>query len=286
MRRILPALLLLVLWAAPSLADPLRIVTVTSVYADIARQLAPADAAVSSLLNSRDQDPHEFQPGPATARALAGAQIVIYNGAGYDPWMPKLLSADKSGRRQVVAAAEALRLPAGANPHVWFDPGAAPVLAAAIAAAISWADPANAPAHEARLAAFQASLAPLNEAVAAFRAKHGGAPVTATEPVLGPLTAALGLLMRNERYQLAVMNETEPRPSDVAGFEADLRARKVRALVHNTQVTGPTVARLLRLAAASGIPVVPVTETKPDGVAYQAWLLDIVAALDRALSPP
>lgn len=286
MRRILPALLILALWVAPSLAEPLRIVAVTGVYADIARQLAPPDALVSSLLNSRDQDPHEFQPGPATARALAGAHIVIHNGGGYDPWMPKLLSADRSGRRQVVAAADALHLKAGDNPHVWFDPGAAPVLAAAITAAITRADPANAPAHAGRLAALQASLVPLDAAVAAFRARHQGVPVTATEPVLGPMTAALGLAMRNERYQLAVMNETEPRPSDVAGFEADLRGRRVRALIHNIQVTGPTVARLLRLAASSGIPVVPVTETKPDGVAYQAWMLDTVAALDRALSPP
>ena len=42
----------------------------------------------------------------------------------------------------------------------------------------------------------------------------------------------------------------------------------------------------LRMAEASGTPVVGITEAKPDGVAYQAWLLDQVAALDLALSRP
>lgn len=285
MRHITSALLLLVLWVAPSLAEPLRIVAVSSVYADIARQLAPADAVVSSILGSRDQDPHEFQPGPATARALVGAHVVIYNGAGYDPWMPKLLGG-QAGTRQVVVVADVLHRPLGANPHFWFGVSAMPALATAISAALARADPAGMSGHTKRLEAFHASLGPLNDAVTAFSAKYKGVPVTATEPVFGLMTAALGLTMRNERYQLAIMNETEPRPSDVAAFEADLRTRRVQVLIHNTQVSGSTVRRLLRMAEASGIPVVGITEAKPDGLGYQAWMLDRIAALDRVLSPP
>ena len=136
---------------------------------------------MTSILGSRDQDPHAFQPGPATARALAGAHVVIYNGGGYDPWMPKLLGGP-SKARQVVVVADALRQPKGVNPHFWFDPAAAPVIGAAITDALILAGPEGTAEHRQRLAAFQASLSPLNDAVARFRVRHGDAPVTATEP--------------------------------------------------------------------------------------------------------
>jgi zinc/manganese transport system substrate-binding protein len=34
-------------------------------------------------------------------------------------------------------------------------------------------------------------------------------PVTATEPVFGHMSDAIGLDMRNQRFQLATMNDTE-----------------------------------------------------------------------------
>ena len=54
---------------------------------------------------------------------------------------------------------------------------------------------------------------------------YAGTPVTATEPVFGYMAAALGLTMLNQRFQLAVMNDTEPSARDVAAFEHDLRDR-------------------------------------------------------------
>ena len=111
-----------------------------------------------------------------------------------------------------------------------------------------------------------------------------GRDVTATEPVFGYMAAALGLRMRNERFQLAVMNNTEPRVSDVVAFENDLRQRRVRALIYNSQATDSAARRLLRLAQESGVPVVGVTETEPPGKTYQAWMLDQLDALDRALA--
>ena len=52
-------------------------------------------------------------------------------------------------------------------------------------------------------------MAPINQKIGQIRMKFGGAVVTATEPILGYLAAALGLSMRNERFQLAVMNGTD-----------------------------------------------------------------------------
>jgi zinc/manganese transport system substrate-binding protein len=108
--------------------------------------------------------------------------------------------------------------------------------------------------------------------------------VTATEPVFGYMASALGLTMRNERFQLDVMNDTEPSAADIAAFEDDLTKHRVRLLIYNSQATDEAARRLLEIARQSKVPVIGVTETEPAGRTYQAWMLDQLEALDAALS--
>ncbi len=262
------------------------VVAAENFYGDIAQQIGGPDAAVASILSSPDQDPHLFEASASTARRVSAARIVVFNGADYDPWIVKLLRAAKGpGRVEVEAAALAGRKP-GDNPHLWYDPAIMRRVARAVSAALAAADPAHEAAFTQRLNAFDASLQPLEDRIAQMRQRHAGQEVTATEPVFGLMAAALGLVMRNERFQLAVMNDTEPRTSDTAAFEADLKGRRVRVLLYNLQATGPAAKRLLRLAQQQGIPTVGVTETEPAGTTYQAWMTSQLDALDRALSQP
>jgi zinc/manganese transport system substrate-binding protein len=136
-----------------------------------------------------------------------------------------------------------------------------------------------------RLDAFIASLAPLHARIAAMKAAYSGTAVTATEPVFGYMAAALGLDMRNTRFQIAIMNDTEPSASDMAAFERDLRSRAVKVLLYNSQVTDDTTSRLLKIATDSGVPVVGVTETMPAGKTYVQWMLAQLDALAAALGP-
>ena len=89
--------------------------------------------------------------------------------------------------------------------------------------------------------------------------------------------------MREQKFALAVMNDTEPSPSDVATFERDLKTRQVRVLIYNSQASEPAVARLVAIARQSGVPVVGVTETEPPNQRYQDWLKGELDALDKAL---
>lgn len=264
----------------------LSIVVAENVYDDVARQVAGPGVPVASILSSPDQDPHLFEASPSTARAVAAARIVVYNGADYDPWMAKLVQARRAPGQQVIVVADLVGRKAGANPHLWYDLAVMPAVARALADALAVADPANAPAYAERRRAFEESLRPLAAKVANLRARFAGAPVAATEPVFGYMATALGLAMRNERFQLAIMNETEPRVSDVAAFEADLKGKRVRALLYNSQATGPAAQRLLRLAGRAGVPVVGVTETQPADTTYQSWMLAQLDALEAALSAP
>jgi zinc/manganese transport system substrate-binding protein len=159
-----------------------------------------------------------------------------------------------------------------------------PTLARAVDAALAAADPAHKSVYDANLATFVASMKPVDAKVAALRERYRGTPVTATEPVFGYMADAIGLDMRNQRFQLATMNDTEASPSDIAAFERDLRERRVRVLIYNSQATDALTRRMLDLAKQSKVPAMSVTETAPPNLSYQQWMLTQLDALDRALA--
>ncbi|MGU7814372.1 metal ABC transporter solute-binding protein, Zn/Mn family [Burkholderia sp. AW49-1] len=272
--------------AAPAFAQAatVNVVAAENFYGDVASQIGGRHVAVTSILSNPDQDPHLFEASPKTARALQHAQVVIYNGADYDPWMGKLLGASKQVKRATIAVADLVGKKAGDNPHLWYDPATMPAAARAIAAELGRADPANKADYDANLQKFIASLKPVDDKVAALRAQYKGVPVTATEPVFGYMSDAIGLDMRNQRFQLATMNDTEASAQDVAAFENDLRKKQVRVLIYNSQAEAPMTRRLLKVARDSGVPGVSVTETQPAGKTFQQWMAGQLDALAAALS--
>lgn len=284
MRRALAFLVATGMGLAAAQAAPIKIVAAENFYGDIAAQLGGGEVEIASILTNPDQDPHLFEASPSTARAVAGAAIVIVNGADYDPWMARLLSASPATGRTAIEVASLVQRKPGDNPHLWYDPGTMPVLARALTAALIARDPDHRADYEARLARFAASLAPIDDEVARLRRTYQGTPVTATEPIFGYMAAAIGLDMRNLRFQLAVMNGTEPGAREIAAFQTDLRTRAVKALICNLQTSDALSERMKALAGRSGVPVVAVGETEPPGTTYQAWMLSELAALDRALS--
>jgi zinc/manganese transport system substrate-binding protein len=283
--RMLSIVLLLLGWGvAAARAEPIAVVAAENFYGDVAAQIGGDAVAVTSILTNPDQDPQLFEASPSTARRLAAARIVVLNGADYDPWMAKLAAASPNPGRATVDVAALMHKSAGDNPHLWYDPPTMPAVAAALAARLIEADPGRRADYERRLAAFQASLAPLRAKVARMRGAYAGTPVTATEPVFGYMAAAIGLEMRNGRFQIAIMNDTEPGASEVAAFENDLRNRRVKVLLYNNQTSDELTGKMRAIAKAAGVPVVGVSETEPPGATYQDWMMAQLSALDAALS--
>jgi zinc/manganese transport system substrate-binding protein len=274
----------LLLAAAPArAAGPLVVVAAENFYGDVAEQIGRAHVKVTSILNNPDQDPHLFEASPSVARALSTARVVIYNGIDYDPWIEKLLGAARRAEREVIVVAALVGKKPGDNPHIWYDPATMLALAKTLTDELSAIDPPHRVDYRRQLQRFQQSMQPIEAKIAVLRARLSGTPVAATEPVFGHMLDALGIPPRNQRFQLAVMNNTEPSASDVAALENDLKTRQVRLLVYNRQVSSPMVKRMLNLAKASHIPVVSVTETEPPGKNYQEWILSELDAVGRAL---
>lgn len=269
--------------AHPADHGVLRVVASTNVYGDIAKQIGGVDVAVTSILTNPDQDPHLFEASASVARNLSAAQLVIYNGADYDPWVVKLLGAARGTDRRAIVVADLVGKRAGDNPHIWYDPATMLALAMALADTLTTVDPAHGASYSRNLAQFQQSMQPVQAKIAALHNRLAGTPATATEPVFGYMFAALGMTVRNAAFQLAVMNNTEPSASDVAAFETDLKTHQVKLLVFNSQASDPIARRMEKLARAAHIPVVGATETEPPGKPYQAWMLAELDAVDHAL---
>jgi zinc/manganese transport system substrate-binding protein len=267
-------------------ATPVPVVAAENFYGDIAKAVGGSHVSVTSIMSNPDEDPHLFEASPSVARNLSAARLVVYNGIDYDPWVAKLLDAASSPDRVAIVAGDIVGHKVGDNPHLWYDPATMPAVAAAVAAKLAAIDPANAADYQANLARLDADLKKVADKAAAIKAKFGGAAVTATEPVYGYMAAALGLQMRNESFQLSVMNDTEPSARDTAAMESDLKGRKVKVFFYNSQVTDPLTSRLLAIANKAGVPVVGVTETEPKGKSFSAWMLSELEATEKALSGP
>ena len=260
------------------------VVAAENFYGDVIRQLGGDHVQVTSILSNPDEDPHLFEASPKTARALQHAALVVYNGADYDPWMDKLLAVSKSNdKRTVIVVAKLVGRKAGDNPHLWYDPATMPAVAKAVSAYLVSADPSHKSDYDARLAAFLGSMKPIDSTVAQLKTHYKGVSVTATEPVFGYMADAIGFEMRNLRFQMASMNETEPSAADIAAFEKDLRERRVHVLIYNSQATGALTKRMLNIAKDAHVPSISVTETLPAKETYQQWMQSQLDTLSGAL---
>jgi zinc/manganese transport system substrate-binding protein len=269
---------------APAFADPVKVVAAENFYGDMASQIGGANVAVTSILSNPDDDPHLFEASPDTAKALTDAKVVIVNGVDYDPWMEKLLSAHNAPGRKEIIVGKLVGHKAGDNPHLWYDPAYVKAAGKALVADLIAVDPAHKADYDQGYAKFLDSLKPLDDKIAAMHKSYAGQPVTASEPVFGYQAGLIGLKMHNEKYQLAIMNNAEPTPSEVAAFENDLKGRYVKAMLYNAQASEPAVGKLVQLAKDNGIPVVGVSETEPPNSTYQDWMMGQLNALDKALS--
>jgi len=283
MVRMLIAVAILAFTATSAVAQPIRVVAAQNFYGEFAIAVGGDRVTVESIIGTSGADPHDFEPPPSAARAVALADIAIVNGADYDRWMEDLLAATPSDRRIVIDVAALAGFKRGDNPHVWYDPPTMPAAAHVLAAALTAMDPAGAAYYRRGRDAFLATLMPIDDKLAALRAAYAGTPVVATEPVFGPMADAIGLVMINHGFQSAIMNEIEPAASDIAAMTSDLRNGRAKVLFFNAQVQDSFTNYVVDLARHEGVPIVGVTETQPEGKTFAEWMLDQLDATATAL---
>lgn len=260
----------------------IHIVAAENFYGEVAKEMGGPYVNVVSILNNPNQDPHLFTTSPSTSVALTTADIIVYNGADYDPWMQSILSNQKSSH--IIIVANLMNIKKGANPHIWYLPETMPTFAKNLVALLNQMDPAHRAYFQAQLNRFNQSYLPIFAKIQTLKQRFDTQPVIATEPVFNDMTNAIGLKMQDEAFQWSMMNDVPPSISEVKKFEDNLHQHAVRVFIFNNQVINPTTQRMLSIAKNEKIPVVGVSELMPANITYVQWIMQALNQLESALA--
>lgn len=287
-------------------SDQLTIVASTNVWGDVAKAVAGPDVRITSLIADPAVDPHSFEVSPIQAADISDADLIVYNGGGYDGFIDKAISGKSKrnvnaveiagesdhGQPESNAAAPAKTETSGhghehggANEHVWYDVHAVAHVGEHIAESLGELDPANKQAYADRAAAFGTQLESIEAITAKIAAEHPNQPVLQTEPLAYYMLLDAKAVDRTPHaFQEAAEQGTDASPADVATVRDMLNAKQVRALIYNVQTENKTTQDLRALAKTNGIAVVQVTETLPEGLDYIQWMTGNAQALAAALA--
>ena len=86
-------------WAADA---PIPVVATFSILGDMVKRIGGDRVAVTTLVGP-DGDAHVYQPGPADARAVSQAEILVFNGLAFEGWLDRLVEASDFDGVRVVA---------------------------------------------------------------------------------------------------------------------------------------------------------------------------------------
>jgi len=269
-----------------SATGAIDVVAAESFWGSIAAQLGGTHVRVRSIVKDPTADPHDYESTSADARAVAIADEVVVNGAGYDPWADKLVKANASGNRGVVRIADTVGAHVGDNPHLWYNPTFVDRAADRITADYQRRDPAHRTYFAERRSAFEQALRPYHDLIASIRGQYAGTKVGATETLFEYMAQALGLdLVSPSAFMQAVAEGNDPPAASVTDFQQQLAAHTIKVLVFNAQTATAVTTNIKRQAAGQHIPTVPMTETLPRAsTTFQAWQTAQLQALQRALA--
>ena len=272
--------------AAPGGDGRLQVVAAENVWGSIASQLAGNRLRVSSVITSPAADPHDYEPTAADARAVAQARMVVVNGAGYDPWMDKLIASNPDDRRVVLDVGDLVGVRSGGNPHRWYSPADVEKVVDEITRDYAKQDPMDAAYFKKQRTRFETrALARYRQLIATIRDTYRGVPVGASESVFAPLAEALGLrLLTPPSFLRAISEGAEPTAKDKSTIDRQIARGEIKVWVFNSQNSTPDVQRLTDAARKRGIPVTTVTESlTPENGTFQGWQSRQLAALAAAL---
>lgn len=281
-RLLLPTLLLC---AASAGAAPVPVSATTSIVGDFVRAVGGPRVSVNVVVLA-GSDAHSFQPGTAAIRRLAGSRALFANGAGLEPWLPKLKAA--APKVPVTELTRGLRLrelghAAGEDhghgdhgpldPHAWWDAGLAAGYVRNVQSALTRLDPAGKATYAKNASSYLKQLQTLD---AYARGQFATLPAARRRIVTNH--DSLGYLAR--RYGLTVVGTVLPG----GGTEREPSARELAALVSAVKKSGARViftegalnTRLAQtLARETGAKVAPPLYTDtlgPKGSAGETFL--------------
>jgi zinc/manganese transport system substrate-binding protein len=277
----------------------LTIVSSTNVWGDVASSIGGDLVQVVSIIDSFSQDPHSYEASARDQLAVNDADLIVANGGGYDSFIDTLANA--AGNNNIVYA----YLPEEGeeeakeeedhehdhehdhdhgNEHVWYDFHVVEDFATRLAEQLKTLDPDNSSEYTANLEAFLVGIEALEDRAAEVAGSVSGSKVISSEPVADYLLAELGLEnITPDSFSQAIEEELDVSPSDLLEIQNLISTNSVDLFVVNIQTGSVQIDALIKLAEASGVTVIQVSELLPEGLGYLAWMEQNIAAIEAGL---
>ena len=263
---------------------PIRVVTGLNFYGEVAQKVAGDHGQVISFIDNASVDPHDYQPNTKQAQQVAKANVVIENGLGYDSWVNKLVkSSSNRNKNKIIDVASLTGKKDGDNEHIWYAPETVEKLANDLATQYGKIDPQHAEDYQRNARKYLASLQPLNEEIAKVKRQvnPNNNRVAVSEPVFDYALKNAGYQIMDKHFEKAVEDGNDPSPKDIEEIQQAIINHQIAFFVDNSQTSDKVVDNLVKLAHEHDVPVLKVTETKPNGDDYMQWMLKQYQALSR-----
>jgi ABC-type Zn uptake system ZnuABC Zn-binding protein ZnuA len=212
----------------------ITVVATTTEVADLVQNVGGDRVDVDSILTS-GADPHDYEPRPSDAAALAKAAVVFKSGGDVDAWLDGLLSA-AGGDAEVVELIDSVKTikrprDAEPDPHWWENPRNAILAVAAIRDALIDADPEGRKRYTARAAAYTRELERLDEQIAGCieRVPLPKRRIVTTHDALGPYADRYGIEVIGTVIP-SLSTQAQPSAKDVSELADRIRDEGVETL--------------------------------------------------------
>lgn len=249
------------------------------------------------LLVRGGASPHSVALKPSDARALAGAELVFWIGAGLESFLERPLRA-LAGKARVVGLAaaegvELLPLRAGgawhgddghaaeavaADMHLWLDPRNAIAMVEVMAAQLAAVDPQRADLYRANAAALKDRLAALDRELAALLRPVAGKPYVVFHDSYRYLEARYGLAPIGS---ITVSPERAPGAARLSGIRHRIRASGAACVFVEPQFSPRLVGSVVAGTGARTATLDPMGAALADGPELYFELLRANAAALR-----
>jgi zinc transport system substrate-binding protein len=261
---------------------------------DFATNIAGSKANVSILV-PETVDVHAFEPTPSSVLAVATADLLIYSGAGLEPWIPQIVTAANNPKLVVVDASKGISLlpvpPAfqrenrTVDPHIWLDPLLAKKQVDNIVQGFIQADPADAQYFTSNGAAYKSKLDFLNSQII------NATTNVATRNFVTFHEAFAYFAKEYNLTQIAILGpfEEEPTPSDIQNVVAAIHQYHLHYVGYESlenpaiaqAIATQTNATLILMDPIEGLTVADSVAGKNYITLMQEDLTNIVLALNH-----